>query len=673
MGPIEALLFSILILIAGSVISALSSKDYKVAGYLSFFSVFLASLGIFYAVYLVYTQGAVVSEVLFDVPMIGSSLKFRIDALSVLFLIIICVIGTLSTLFSIDYMSIYKKEDLIRFYPFLLLFIASMICLVCVSDLFFFFFFWEFMTLTSYVLIIYEKEKKVNLRAGFKYFLMTHIATALMFIAGIILYKEANNSFDFQALKGAMNGLVVSKPILVHLILALFLIGFGTKAAVFPLGDWLPDAYTAAPSSASAIFSGVMSKMGVYGILMVFIYFMPLSHHLLIWGAIIALWGTISLFVGSVTALYQSDSKRLIAFSSIGQVGYILLSIGMGIAFLQINPVVSVIALIAGLYHLINDASFKALLFLNAGSILYKTGTRNLDKLGGLGKLMPFTAAVTIIAALSVAGIPPLCGFASKWLIFQVSILGGIDIPLYVIFGIVALFISIVTLAYALKFVGTAFLGKVPQEIKNLNISEVPATMKVSQGILAILCIVLGIVPLLPLKIIYASLAGLGLSNYAPNFTSLFGSLSIWGVMANLGEGITAVWNPLVIIFALFICFLISYCLYRLGGAPVKETTTWYSGEKHPDEEAIYRAYSFYGPFKKYFKNIYPQVSWPRLPDFSRLKKVLEIDNWLYYPIVKWSGRSLDKFSEVHSGVPQTYVLWMAVGVILGIIIMFIL
>ena len=205
-------------------------------------------------------------------------------------------------------------------------------------------------------------------------------------------------------------------------------VGFGTKAAIFPLGDWLPDAHPAAPSPISCLLSGVMIKLGVYGLLRIFFWMAPSSHTYTVWGGVIALFGAVSLFVGTMEALAQHDSKRLLAFHSMGQMGYIFLGIGIGIAFLRISPALSAAGFIGGLYHLVNHACFKGLLFLNAGSALIRGGTREIDRLGGLAKYMPLTAATAIIASFAIAGVPPLNGFGSKWLIYQASLFSGLQI-----------------------------------------------------------------------------------------------------------------------------------------------------------------------------------------------------------------------------------------------------
>jgi hydrogenase-4 component B len=639
-----------------------------------------ASIGICYTAVFVFLHGPVATgESIFTISTIGASLNLRIDEMSALFLIIISFIGLCATLYSIEYLSFYKKESLIRFSPFLLLFITGMVGVVCVSDMFFFFVFWEFMTLASYLLVIFEREKKVNLKAGFKYFLLTHIGTACMFFAEIVLWTQSK-SFDFNELRGVFETYLSSNLGIVHIVLLLFFIGFATKAAIFPFGIWLPDAHPAAPSGVSAILSGVMIKMGIYGLLRVFISLCPISHTTYTWGIIIAVFGTVSLFVGTLTALIQEDSKRLLAFHSIGQVGYIFLSLGMGIAFLRVSPVISAVALTAGVYHLLNHACFKSLLFLNAGSILYRTGTRDLNKIGGLSKLMPITAATALVASLSISGMPFFNGFISKWLIYQVTIMGGISNPLFIILGLFAFFISVVTLASFIKFMTTSFWGKTPDSLKSLTIKEVPLTMQIPQVVLAVLCVVLGILPVVVIPIIYTSIGSLGLSGYLPKLSALFRG-SYLGLNTNLGEGIASTFNPLYILFAVFICSILSFLIFKMGKSEVKQVYSWYCGEKHTGEEVRYKAHSFYTPFKQLFRvrlgkrwseSLYlTNISWPKIKVPGFIKNVLQIDQWFYYPLVNAAMKIFDKLSASHVGVPQVYTLWLIIGMVLAIAVLF--
>lgn len=699
MTPMQVYAAAFLLLLAGAFLSLFLGRQQRFAGCFAVAVVGISSLLLFWVVFQVYQNGPVEtresffwvmglsefkgeaacmtchssSRALFSVPGFGASLVLRIDHLSAFFLAIIAILGPLASLFSVRYMEHYQRESLVGFYPPLLVFLAAMIAVVGMADLFFFFLFWELMTLASYALVVFEREKQEILRAGFKYFLMTHVATACMFLAGILLYVRGG-SFSFESLRSTLDLLLRENPGLAHLVLGLFFVGFATKAGIFPFGDWLPDAHPAAPSGVSALLSGVMIKMGIYGLVRCFLFILPSSYLTTTWGGIIAFFGALSLFVGSLTALYQNDDKRLLAYHSMGQIGYVLLAIGMGIAFLRINPAISVVALIAGLFHLLNHAHFKSLLFLNAGAILYVTGTRDLNRLGGLLRWMPWTAATALVGGLALAGLPPFNGFASKWLIYQVSIFGGLDKPAYMLYALAAFFGSAVTLASVLKFLTATFLGHPRAE--RPEVSEVPPSMRIPQLCLGGLCLLIGLWPVPFLKFLYEAT---GPAPGKPPFALLFGE-DTWGLTTNLGEGIAANWTPLAMVAALGVCVAVSVLLYRLGGAPVRQTALWYCGETHRPEQVKFSAYSLYLPFKRFFyvrmgnyeqEGVYPafRVPTPKLP--TELWRAFDIDQFLYDPVVRWSMGFMERFSRIHVGIPQVYVLWMVIGIVVAIAILF--
>ena len=677
MTAIKAIGLSFAVLTTGAVVTALLHKFRRLCGFVAFVFMMASVAPLFYVVSRVMLHGTVESPTpLFDVYPFGASLLVRVDALSAFFLAIIAFLGLLATLYSIDYISHkhYERESLLRYYPFLFLFMAGMVGVVVVWDAFFFLIAWEFMTLSTYVLVVFEKENPINLRAGLKYFVLTHIGTACL-IASIVILRVWGGAFGFDSLRASMSLMAVKKAFLLHLVLLLFFVGFGTKAAIFPFGDWLPDAHPAAPSAISAILSGVMIKMGVYGILRYLVWMAPLSHHLRVWGEIVALFGVITLIICSVTAVAENDSKRMLAFSSMAQMGYIWLGLGLGMAFLRVNPTLSAIGFLAGLYHVINHACFKGLLFFNAGSLLRQVGTRDLGKMGGLLLLMPATSFSAIVAALSISGLPPFNGFVSKWLIYQGAILGGLEIPLFLAFAVLALFTSIVTLAYMLKFVGSAFLGLRSSLCQ--GVEEAPITMAVPQILLALVCLGLGVVPVFPLLVSHKAVEVLK-PLYFPQLEALFVG-GKWQLSVNVGEGISALWNPVVAVVALLVCSLIAWLIYRVSGAPVREVKVWACGEEHSSEEIRFKAPGFYSPFQILISfrvgrvrvfSLYPRIPLPKAGRLAELRKAFDFDR-LYYRMVDMGRRICEKFSAVHVGYPQVYVLWMILGLILAIIVIF--
>ena len=460
---------SIVILIVGSLVSLLLARNRKVCGWASFAFVCASSVFTGFAVVEACTVASA-EQTLLALPQLGSRLTLRVDPLSAIFLAIVAVIALLSTLYSVRYMEHYTHDKVAKFFPLLLLCIATMTGVLVCTDFLFFLICWESMTLTSYFLVTFESENPASQRAGLKYFIITHGATLCMVAAALLLWRTSG-SFSFDAIRLTLSGMLSARPFLANIIIFLFFLGFATKAGILPMGDWLPDAHPVAPSGMSATLSGALVKLGIYGLVRLFCSFLVVSPSLRIWGIFLALAGTGSLFVGTLTALRQTDTKRLMAFHTIGQIGYICLGLGVGVYCLDLYPALASIALAGAILHAVNHACFKSCLFLGAGSVLYRTGQRDMDKLGGLAAFMPYTSGTTTIASLSIAGVPPFNGFTSKWLIVAACLLAGMRFPLFLVLGIVALFISLATLASFLKVLGSVFLGKADE---NLGIKEVP-------------------------------------------------------------------------------------------------------------------------------------------------------------------------------------------------------
>ena len=672
---LQALETAFVVLLVGAAVAALVAKNRGACGAVSVVFNAIASALMVAAAVGVWTGGAVEGWIAGTrIQMLGAELTLRVDALSALFLMILAVISLCTTLYSAAYMSRYPEESLRRFFPIVLVFQAAVMGIVVVSDLFYFFVFWEAMTLSSWALVIFRRRDPAALRAGFKYFLITHIATAGMFGAALAVW-QSSGSFSFDAMRETLGDFAVTRPVLLHVVLALFFFGFGTKAGMLPFGDWLPDAYPEAPSGAAALFGGTMTKLGIYGLLRVLVMMMPEAPILTaqVWGVIIAAFGAVSMFLGTITSLSQDDAKRLIAFNHIGQIGYVLLAIGVGVYFLPIDPLLAGLGLVAAAFHMLNHACYKSLLFMTAGSALYRTGERDLNKIGGLAQIMPITALAAVVASLSIAGLPPFNGFASKWMIFQASIFGGLEFPVFIVLGAVALFISVVTLAAFIKYVATAFLGKLAVGSASPEAGEVPSAMYLPQAFLAFICIAIGLLPALALRVVVPAVQAA-----APAWTSLPSADALVGpswfglaVYPEAGGILAGVWNPLLLLGALVVCGLISYVIFRAGGAPVREVATWYCGEEHADELVRYRAHGYYAPFKEAFRNVYPHVPVPRpkMPEWVR--RACQLDQWLYQPFIRFGTRVTERLSRTHSGIPQTYMLWQVVGMILVIALLF--
>ena len=650
---------AVALLLTGAAASFATARNRRASGWVSVAFVGAASVSLWAVVAQSFSSSPDPEVTLLSIPAIGASLAIHVDPLSAIFLAITATVAFLTTLYSVEYMGRFHADSVAKYYPVLQLLFAGIVGVVVTADFFFFLVFWELMTLASFFLVTFERKNPASQRAGLKYFIVNQAAALGMMAAALILWRQSG-SFHFEAFRETLGPMLAGQPFVGHLVLFLFFMGFATKAGILPMGSWLPDAYPAAPSSATAAFGGTMTKLGVYGLLRVFLHLLPLSPATTVWGVLIAGAGFGSLFVGTLTALKQDDAKRLMSFHVIGQVGYMFLGIGMGLALLRVDPVLGALGLLAGTFHMLNHSLYKSCLFLGAGAVEYRAGTRSLAALGGLGPFMAVTAACALTASLAIAGVPPLNGFASKWLMYATGILGGPSFPLLALAALVAMFISLVTLASFLKYLGGAFLGVPPV---NQELREVPVTMVAPQVVLALACVGFGLLPLLPLAYVHRAIVGLPSAMALPGLGSLLGTgpgLEIVGA-----GGYLAVWAPLTVALGLLVLGLFAFLgIQRAGDAPVRTVPVWTCGEVEDPEATRYRAGSFYRPFKEAFHGIYPTPRW-RLPRFpAGVRKALELDNWLYYPLARGAERVARIVSRTHVGVLQIYLLWIVLGAI---------
>jgi hydrogenase-4 component B len=602
--------------------------------------------------------------VIWEATIINASCTIRVDALSAVLLLVIAVIAVAATWFSMTYTTTMQGHER-GFFPLFLLFICSMAGVVVVDDFFFFFIPWEVMALCSYGLVIFHKERQENLKAGFKYFFITHTGTMALFFGVVLLVQNGSGSFRFEEISRSLPGVIAAQPFVAHLALLLILLGFLVKAGAFPFGMWwLPDAHPAAPSPVSALLSGVMIKMGLYGILRVFFQLLPIGSYSFTWGVVIAAFGTLSLFFGTMSALMQHDSKRLLAYHSIGQVGYMLLGFGIGLACIEINPTIAAIGLIGGLFHLINHACFKGLLFLNAGTFEFNTSERDLNNLGGLGKFLPLTTLATVVASLSISGLPPFNGFASKWLLYHASIWSGGPAGLiFIFFGIAAIFISAVTLASFIKFMGSTVLGAPSPAVLAVKKYQEGPWLSVSQLFLALLCVGLGVFPHAGAWLGHAAATSL-VQARVPSFEDLFGISSlVLGVRDDVA--VVGLWSPVLTGLVLMAAFGLALMIRRLAGAKQRAVAVWSCGSVVAPEQLRFKADSYHTPFKKFARMLLPtlRISWRPKP-WPVVAGVLNPDGWGYEPLAQGTLRLFRLLAKSHVGITQIYALWVVIGLV---------
>ncbi len=487
------------------------SDEGKLAGYLAHASVLLGSLfGLTIAVsVLLAGQG-----IYFSLPGVLPGVfdfHFRLDGLSAFFLGLISLIAATSALYGFSYQKhFYGKYNLGTFGFFYNTFVLSLVLVTLANQALFFLLVWECLSLSSYLLVIYEFRKEENIRSGFLYFLMTHIGTLFIAMAFFLAYK-ATGSFDFDIWRASAGAIT---PTLQTLIFLCALFGFGIKAGIIPVHIWLPGAHSAAPTHVSALLSGVMIKMAIFMFIRFFFDFFPGAP--LQWGLTFLVLGGVSSLLGVLYALSEHDIKRLLAYHSIENIGIILLGLGAGITFFALGlQTFALFALAAALYHTMNHAIFKALLFLGAGSVVTSTGTRHMEMYGGLIRFMPYTAFFFLIGSMAISAFPPFNGFASEWLTFQALFVGigstSVLVKAVFLFAIGSLaFTGGLAAACFAKAFGTTFLAR-SRSVKPRIIHESDVSMLVAMGILAVLTIVLGIFSTVVIASLVAIIASIGL------------------------------------------------------------------------------------------------------------------------------------------------------------------
>ena len=626
-------------------------------------------------------HGTLGPVVVWQPSLIKASLAIRVDALSAFFLLLISGLSLCATWFAVGYTR--KMARIGGFYPALLLFIFGMAGVVVVDDFLFFFVPWEFMALSSYLLVVFHKEKPESLSAGFRYFFVTHAGTLAALFGVTMLVGHGGGGFGFEDMARAMPALLAARPLLAHTGLLLILLGFLVKAGCFPFGMWwLPAAHPAAPAPVSALLSGAMIKLGLYGILRVFFEITPVGPWSLGWGLVVAGFGTLSLVVGTLAALVQNDAKRLLAYSSIGQVGYMLLGFGLALGLATSDPPLAAIALVGGLFHLMNHAGFKGLLFLNAGTFELATGERDLNRLGGLSQVVPITATCAVVAALSIAGLPPFSGFSSKWLLYHASVWGsqGARLP-FVFFGMAALIVSAVTLAVLLKFLGASIWGAMSPAVKRAVPPRELPWIGVSQLALAAFCVGMGLFPVAGARLCYLAAAPLAASFGTPTFASLFGS-GWWSLELHDRGAVVGLWAPLVVTAILVAAFAVAVWIRRAAGSRERVAATWACGSEVDVEQLRFRAAHYYTPFKTLVR---PLLMWPRMADWRRasvervtppagtVTAALDPDRWAYVPFVAWMLAGLRRLAGSRVGLPQVYPAWNLIGLALSFVILWLL
>jgi hydrogenase-4 component B len=529
------------------------------------------------------------------------SFAVRLDPLAAFFVLTISLVGLAASIYAFGYVTeFYGRHSIGALGSLFSGFLLSMTLVVMADNGFCFLIAWELMSLISYFLVVTEHEKANVRYAGFFYLVMTHIGTAFVVLTYLILFQSAG-SFSFEAFRHPEQSLPEGMRALVFLAA---LIGFGTKAGIVPLHVWLPYAHPAAPSHISALMSGVMIKTAIYALIRVYFDFLG-GQFPWWWGFVVLVIGAVSALLGVMYALMEHELKSLLAFHSVENIGIILLGIGAGMIFQSYGlKELAALGLLAGLYHTINHAVFKALLFFGAGSLLYATHTRSMEEYGGLLRRMPWTGVFFLIGAVSISGLPPTNGFVSEWLVFQ-SLFLSFQLPavflklMLPIAAAVLALTGVLALACFAKAFGISFLA-LARSSHARHAEEVPIAMRIGMGFLAVSCVGLGVAPMIVVPLIdriTGPLTGVSIS-------SKILALDGWA-LAPANMEFSSVSPPMLAVMLIGGGLLGLFLAFLFGGRLLTRSyKTWGCGiTLSPRME--YTATGFVQPIKRVFSTIY--------------------------------------------------------------------
>jgi hydrogenase-4 component B len=558
----------------------------------------------------------------------AGGLALRLDGLGAVFLILIGLGAIPAAIYGAGYSKIYEdgRASLRQLGVIFNLFLLSLSLVAMADNALTFLLAWEGMSLTSYFLVITEAGEPGTLRAGVWYLAMTHAGLAMLLAAFALMMSGGSGSFaDLRAHAALLS------PGVRNAIFVLAFLGFGSKAGLVPLHVWLPMAHPAAPSHVSALMSGVMIKMGVYGLLRVMLDL--LGGGPAWWGTIVMLAGALSALIGILYALMENDLKRLLAYSSVENIGIVFIGVGAGLLFeARGMQAAAALAFIAALYHALNHAAFKGLLFMGAGAVLHAAHTRDMNLLGGLVKRMPWTSACFLIGAIAISGLPPLNGFVGEWLLFQ-SLLPGITLPQPVVAALVTVAVGLLALTGGLaaagfvKAFGITFLA-IPRSNGAEYAHEATLSMRVGMGLLAAACVVLGLTPFAVVPRLGRAIAGLGgLPAVAPAFS--------FNLSLQTSGGFAQISPTLIGVGVLLLLGLVPLAL-RLArvNRRWRVSESWGCGRVGQTPRMEYTATAFAEPLRRIFAELY------------RPTKDLTID---FHPESKYFVQSIEYRSEIRS------------------------
>ena len=581
--------------------------------------------------------------------------ELRLDVLSGFFMALIGTVVISVALYGPGYVREFEhgRDSLPALGGFTGVFVAGMMLVVLANDAYLFMVAWEVMSLSSYFLVAFQHEHAANRRAALLYLLMAHIG-GLSILLGYGVLAGFGDGFAFDAMRAAQ-----LSPGWATVAFLLAFVGFGMKAGLVPLHAWLPEAHPVAPSHISALMSGVMLKVAVYGF--VRFAFDLLGDFQWQWGVLVLIVGAVSALLGVLYALMQHDLKRLLAYHSVENIGIIYIGLGLSLIFLGTgHPVLGVLGLVAALYHTINHALFKGLLFLGAGAILHSAHERDMERMGGLLRCMPWTGLFFLVGCISISALPPFNGFVSEWLTFQAALQAwalqsGVLRTLLPLAAAMLALTGALAAACFVKVYGVAFLGQArTRPVRRAR--EVTLGMRIGQGWLAALCLALGVLPTFvvgALNGIPELLLGRSLAE-----STAHGWLWLTPVSAD-----TASYSAPLVLVGLALAWWLAASLLRRGALrKVRRGDAWDCGFAPPNARMQYTATGFAQPIRRVFGGLFQIEEGVTRGEDGRERHSLHVGDrfwgWLYQPVIRATNAAARRVTLIQSGNVRVYLGW---------------
>lgn len=602
-----------------------------------------------------------VQHVVLPIGLPWTGAHVRLDALSGFFLAVVGLGSASASLFALGYGR--HEEAPQRVLPFYPLFLAGLTLVVVADDAFLFLFAWELMSLASWALVMAHHRDRDNARAGYVYLVMACFSGLMLLLAFGVL-AGAGGNYTFAAMRAAH-----LPPGLAAVVLLLALLGAGSKAGLVPLHTWLPLAHPAAPSQVSALMSGVMTKVAVYGFIRIAFDLLGVPGW---WaGVVVLVLGGITAVLGVLYALMEHDLKRLLAYHTVENIGIIFIGLGLAMAFRADGlEAAAALALTAALFHVFNHSLFKSLLFFGSGAVLNATGERDMEKLGGLIHRMPQTAFAFLVGCAAISALPPLNGFVSEWLTFQAILLHpnlpqwGLKVAVPADGALLALSAALAAACFVKAF-GVSFLGR-PRSVAAAEAREVDRFSLAAMFLLSALCLLAGVFP------------GLVIDGLAPVAQALTGArmpsqLGLqWLTIVPVAASRSSYNGLLVFLFIAASASLTAWAIHRFASHALRRGPAWDCGFPNADPATQYTAGSFAQPIRRVFGSVVfrarDTVTMPPPGDLSpaRIAHVLRDPVWdtLYAPIGSGVARVAEVLNHLQFLTIRRYLMAVFVALI---------